>query len=874
MDANHIRSSFLDFFAARDHTVRPSASLIPVDPTLLITNAGMVPFKPYFLGEEVAPFPRAVSAQKCVRTIDIDIVGSTARHLTFFEMLGNFSFGDYFKEKAIPWAYEYVTEVLEIDPEVLWFTVHETDDEAEQIWVDQVRVPPDRVQRGARDNFWQMGVAGPCGPSSEVFVDRGPQFGEGGGPIGGDEHRYVEIWNLVFMQNIQDDPYHVIGDLPAKNIDTGMGLERVAMVLQGVGSAFEVDTMAPVLHAGEAFCGVRYGEDPAVDVSLRILADHGRALTFLIGDGVVPSNDGRGYILRRVLRRAVRHAWSLGGEGLITPDLVEATVTALGDAYPELVAQHDFISDVVRREESRFRRTLESGHNLLEEELAGVDEGGELAGTVAFKLHDTYGFPVELTQEITAERGVAVDMGAFHAAMEQQRERARAAWRGGEEAATADTYRRILDDVGPTQFTGYEVEAGAARLLAILREGEPVERAETGQEVELFLDRTPFYAEAGGQVGDTGFITTETGRLAVADTQAPLQGLHGHRAEVTAGFVQVGQEADLRIDSPRREGIRKSHTGTHILHWALRDVLGDHVKQAGSLVEAGRLRFDFSHYSPVAEEEFAEIERLANEKTIDNDGVRAFETDRRQAEELGALAFFGDKYGETVRVVEIGSYSRELCGGTHTRSSGQVGPLVVLGEASIGSNLRRVEALTGSAGYAYLARLRKALIDTGSVLRVPPEQVPQRVAVLLERAGRLEDELGKVADRERAEEASTLSGDAERIREAGLVVARREDVSPDDLRSLAVTVRERLGRGVVVLGSRNRGKGALVAVVSKDLVDAGVDASALLMPGARILGGGGSRDPELAQAGGPAGDRMEEALAAVKEAAGRALAEV
>ncbi|MGD2060703.1 MAG: alanine--tRNA ligase, partial [Acidimicrobiia bacterium] len=667
MRSQEIREAFVTFFTERDHTYRPSASLIPVDPTLLMTNAGMVPFKPYFLGEEEPPFDRAVSVQKCVRTIDIDIIGTTQRHLSFFEMLGNFSFGDYFKEKAIPWSFEFVTEYLGLDPDRLWFTVHETDDEACQIWIDDVGVSAERVQRGGKDNFWQMGIPGPCGPSSELFYDKGEQFGEAGGPIGGGEDRYVEIWNLVFMQNIQDEPYHVVGDLPAKNIDTGMGLDRIAAVMQGVASVFDIDTTREVLRTAERYTRLEYGASERADVSLRILADHGRTVTFLIGDGVIPSNDGRGYVLRRVLRRAVRHAWQYGGEGLVIPELARTVIDQMGDSYPDLVEKRDLILDVVTREEEKFRRTLESGHQLLDTELS---DGQGLSGSVAFKLHDTYGFPIDLTKEIAAERGVEVDLKGFDAEMQAQRERARAAWRGGESAEAAESYRDVLDEYGLTDFVGYDFEASDGVLLSMLREGEAIERAEEGQEVEIFLDKTPFYAESGGQVGDTGVINTDTGEVFVYDTQHVIQGLHGHKAKVTKGHVVVGQPVRSAIDSPKREGIRKSHTGTHVLHWAIRDVLGDHANQAGSLVEAGRLRFDFSHFSQVAPEELADIEAEINERLIANARVSTTVTTKEEAEKMGALAFFGDKYGEVVRVVSVGDFSTEFCGGTHTHTSG------------------------------------------------------------------------------------------------------------------------------------------------------------------------------------------------------------
>ena len=871
MRSQDIRQAFIDFFVARDHELRPSASLIPVDPTLLVTNAGMVPFKPYFLGDEDPPWKRAVSIQKCVRTIDIDIIGTTQRHLSFFEMMGNFSFGDYFKEKAIPWSYEFVTEMLGLEPERLWFTVHETDDEAEQIWIDSVGVPPERVQRGGNDNFWQMGVPGPCGPCSELFYDKGPEYGEEGGPIGGGEDRYVEIWNLVFMQNIQDEPYHVIGELPAKNIDTGMGLDRIAAVMQEVPSVFDIDTTREVLRTAERYTRLEYGASEQVDVSLRILADHGRAVTFLIGDGVVPSNDGRGYVLRRVLRRAVRHGWQYGGEGLVVPRLAEATIDLMGDAYPDLVAKKDFILDVVTREEERFRRTLESGTQLLDSELE--EHPDELAGSTAFKLHDTYGFPIDLTREIAAERGVSVDLEGFDAEMAEQRSRARAAWRGGDAAEAADVYRNVLEANGLTDFVGYDYETSDGVLLSMIADGETIREASEGQIVELFLDKTPFYGESGGQVGDTGLIETETGTAVVLDTQHVIQGLHGHKAKVTRGQLEVGQPVRSAVDSPRREGIRKSHTGTHVLHWAIRDVLGDHASQAGSLVDDGRVRFDFSHFSAVAPDALGEIEGEINRRLVANSQVTTTVTSKEDAQEMGALAFFGDKYGEIVRVVKVGDYSTEFCGGTHTATSGQVGPLMILSEGSVGSNLRRIEALTGMAAYDHLVDLRASLDRTGELLRVPPDQVPQRVEQLLEKMSGLEERLAAIASQRMGSTATELAASANRVGEASLIIGDAGDVDGNELRQIALGVRDRVdGPALVIVGAVSGGKGSLVAVATKDLVAKGLSAGDLLAGPAAKLGGGGSRDPELAQAGGPHGESLEAALDQAREEGGRALA--
>ncbi|HXV71928.1 MAG TPA: alanine--tRNA ligase [Acidimicrobiia bacterium] len=870
MKSQEIRQAFVDFFVARDHEYRPSASLIPLDPTLLMTNAGMVPFKPYFLGDEEPPWDRAVSVQKCVRTIDIDIIGTTQRHLSFFEMLGNFSFGDYFKEKAIPWSYEFVTEMLGLAPERLWFTVHETDDEAAEIWIDDVGVPADRVQRGGKDNFWQMGIPGPCGPSSELFYDKGDEFGDPGGPIGGGEDRYVEIWNLVFMQNIQDEPYHVIGDLPAKNIDTGMGLDRIAAVMQEVPSVFDIDTTREVLRTAERYTRLEYGASERADVSLRILADHGRTVTFLIGDGVIPSNDGRGYVLRRVLRRAVRHAWQYGGEGLVIPKLSETVIDLMGEAYPDLVERRDLILDVVTREEEKFRRTLESGHQLLDTEL---EESEALSGPVAFKLHDTYGFPIDLTKEIAAERGVDVDLKGFDAEMEAQRSRARAAWKGGEAAGAAEVYREVLEAHGLTDFVGYDFETSDGVLLSIVADGEVIDEAREGREVQVFLDKTPFYAESGGQVGDSGRIETDTGTAIVTDTQHVIQGLHGHKVKVVEGSLRTGQPVRSAIDSPRREGIRKSHTGTHVLHYAIRDVLGDHANQAGSLVDNGRLRFDFSHFSAVAPQELGEIEAEINRRLVDNSRVMTTVTTKEDAEAMGALAFFGDKYGEIVRVVRVGDFSTEFCGGTHTTTSAQVGPLLITSESSIGSNLRRVEALTGMAAYDHLVSLRQTLDRTGELLRAPNDQVPHRVEQLLDKVTGLEEQLDAIASQRMGSLAQELAADAGKVGEVALVVASAGQCDGNELRRIALGIRDRLdGPSAVVLGSISGGKGALVAVLTPDLVERGLGAGELLANAASKLGGGGSRDPELAQAGGPNGEALESALDTARTEVSRALA--
>jgi alanyl-tRNA synthetase len=645
----------------------------------------------------------------------------------------------------------------------------------------------------------------------------------------------------------------------------------MAAVLQDVPSVFDIDTTREVLATAERYTGLEYGANERTDVSLRILADHGRTVTFLIGDGVIPSNDGRGYVLRRVLRRAVRHAWQYGGKGLIMPQLVESTVELMGGAYPALAEKKDLVLDVVAREEEKFRRTLESGHQLLDTELSDGQE--RLSGPAAFRLHDTFGFPIDLTKEIAAERGVEVDLEGFEKEMSTQRERARASWKGGDGVESARVYRRVLESNGLTEFVGYDYEISDGVLLSMVAGGETLDRAEEGREVEIFLDKSPFYAESGGQVGDRGVIATETGSAVVDDTRHVIQGLHGHRAKVTDGYLTVGQNARTTIDSPRRESIRKSHTGTHVLHWALRDVLGEHAEQAGSLVEPGRIRFDFSHFSQVTPKELAEIELEVNTRLVANSDVITTVTSKQDAERMGALAFFGDKYGETVRVVKVGEFSTEFCGGTHTSSSGQVGPLVLVSESSIGSNLRRVEALTGLTAYDHLVSVRGSLVRAGGLLRVSPGDVPGRLEQLLDKVAGLEKDLAAIRTKRQGSVAEELAAGADRIDESDLVIADVGEINANELRQLALGVRDRLaGSCVVVVGSATGTKGALVSVISKDLIAKGISAADLIGDAARELGGGGSRDPELAQAGGPNGSQLGVALDKARTEASRALA--
>src|SRR3984885_1258330 len=775
MDANGLRAAFTRFFADRDHAVVPSASLIPHDPTVLFTIAGMVPFKPYFVGEEPAPWPRATSIQKCFRTPDIDIIGTDTYHCTFFEMLGNFSFGDYFKADAIPLAWELLTEVFGLDGDRLWVTVHERDDEAEQIWIDKVGLPAERIQRmGDVDNFWSMGAVGPCGPDSEIFIDKGPAYGDDGGPKFGAEQRFVELWNLVFMK-LNRAADGSLTELPHKNIDTGAGLERILPLLQGIDSIFDTDLFLPIIDEEASICGIAYGQDAKTDVALRVMADHARAMTMLVGDGVLPANEGRGYVLRRVVRKAVLAARRLGVDKPIGPALVEVATEVLGTAWPGLVEHHDVIVNTVAREEAGFDRTLRAGLGKLEEAFATGEK--VLAGDVAFTLHDTHGFPVELTEELARDAGVEVDRAGFDAAMNEQRERARAATRAAK-AGDESSYRSLLDTDGPTPFVGrspshYEVPA---RLLGVLAGNKP-------GDVEIFLNQTPFYAEGGGQVGDTGTIVTETGIATVYDTVYALPGLIVHKATLDGELV-AGQDAVATIDGPRREAIRRNHTATHLLHAALRSVLGEHVRQQGSEVAPDRLRFDFSHHGQPTPEELDDVFRLANDAVLTDAPVDTTETSLQEAERMGAIAFFGDKYGPTVRVIQAGDTSLEFCGGTHVDALGQIGPISLLSEESIGSNKRRIFAVTGRVALDRVTEREHLLKAAADVLRTEPDELLAALERVVSRQREADKELAKLRQKSSESLATELAQGAEN----GVVVARQDSMEPDPLRSLAQAV--------------------------------------------------------------------------------------
>ncbi len=761
MESAELRTTFLQYFADHGHVVVPSASLIPHDPSILFTIAGMVPFKPYFLQEEVPPYRRAVSIQKCFRAPDIDIIGTTQRHLTFFEMMGNFSFGDYFKSDAITLAWGLITEGFGLDPERLWVTVHTTDDEAEELWRDLVGVRPERIQRLDEDNFWSMGERGPCGPCSEIFYDKGPAFGADGGPAFGGDDRFIEFWNLVFMQ-YDKGPGGELSDLPTKNIDTGAGFERVLSILNGVESVFATDLFAPLLEAAARAVDTPYGRDEATDVAIRRIAEHGRAMTMLVADGVLPSNEGRGYVLRRLIRRAVLATRRAGADRPLSEALVDATIAKMGPAYPVLESDRDLIVSVLEREEAAFARTLRTGMTLLEEARDEVVARGETVfpGDVAFRLHDTHGFPVELTAEVVAESGLTVERHEFDAAMSAQRARARAAAKTLRAADDAH-YRSLVERHGVTPFVGRDVSRYSIEttVLAVLRD-------ESGA-VELFLEATPFYAEGGGQVGDTGTIVTETGRLEVDDTQSVAGGLVAHRGRLSGEMVP-GQVAVATIDAARREATRRNHTATHLLHAALRSVLGDHVRQQGSFVGPDRLRFDFSHASPLAPAEGEAVLTMVNADVVTNDEVATVQTTKEEAQRMGAIAFFGDKYGERVRVVRAGAHSLEFCGGTHVERLGDIGQVQIVAETSIGANTRRVEAVSAMGAHRRTSAMASALSSVAALLKTSTEDVVPSLERLIERQRDVEREVAAL--RQRA--LSSLADELDRASTGDRVVAR------------------------------------------------------------------------------------------------------
>jgi alanyl-tRNA synthetase len=875
---NDIRSHFLSYFVRNGHEEVDSSPLVPRnDPTLLFTNAGMVQFKNVFTGAEQRPYKRAATSQKCVRAggkhNDLENVGYTARHHTFFEMLGNFSFGDYFKDEAIELAWNLITKDFGLPKERLLATVYAEDDEAFDLWGKIAGLPEDRIIRiPTSDNFWQMGDTGPCGPCSEIFFDHGPEIP--GGPPGSpdeDGDRFIEIWNLVFMQYEQIEPGKRL-DLPKPSIDTGMGLERIAAVLQGKHDNYDIDLMRALIEASAE--GSNQPADGEHAVSHRVIADHLRASSFLIADGVLPAKDGRGYVLRRIMRRAMRHAHILGCQEPLMHRLVPALVGQMGGHYPELKRAEALISETLKLEETRFKETLGRGLKLLEEETDRLGEGETLAGEVAFKLYDTFGFPLDLTQDILRGQGRKVDEAGFKSSMEAQRAAARKAWSGSGEAATDAVWFGLQDKLGATEFLGYATEEAEGKVTAILRDGKEVESLEEGQEGMILTNQTPFYGESGGQMGDAGILFSDEGaEFAVSDTQKKLGELHVHIGKLNKGNLKVGDVVELRVDGERRARLRANHSATHLLHEALRRRLGDHVTQKGSLVAPDRLRFDISHPRPMSREDIQAVEELVNKRVVKNAEVATRYMTPDEAIEEGALALFGEKYGEEVRVVSMGgedaekggkAYSTELCGGTHVRRMGDIGFFKIIREEALAAGVRRIEAMTGPGALAYVEQQEELLSEAASALKVAPGEVPQRVASLLEERKKLERELAD-ARRKLATGGGGESGaEAKEVGGVKFVARVLEGTPPKDLKPTADALKQKVGSGVVVLVAVNEGKASLVVGVTDDLAGK-ISAVDLVRVGSEALGGkGGGGRPDMAQAGGPDGDKAQAAIDAIE----------
>ena len=888
MKTAEIKRRYLAHFEANGHTVVPSAPLPAIDdPNLLFINAGMVQFVPYFLGQRTPPFPRAVSVQKCIRTPDIDEVGKTSRHGTFFQMNGNFSFGDYFKEGAVKLAWELSTNPVEkggfgLDPARIWPTVYLDDDEAFELW-RAIGVPAEHiVRRGKKDNYWSMGIPGPAGPCSELFYDRGPEYGRDGGPEA-DEDRFMEYWNLVFMTYEIDDvkskeDFRIVGELPAKNIDTGMGLERIASILQGVDNLYEIDEVRPILDRAAAMTGKQYGahsghvagESHPDDVRLRVIADHVRTALMLIGDGVTPANEGRGYVLRRIMRRAIRSVRLLGWQGPALPELLPIARDCMAPSYPELAAEFGRISDYAYQEEDSFLSTLRAGTTILDTAITETRAKGgkQLSGSQAFQLHDTYGFPIDLTLEIAQEQGLEVDQEGFRRLMSDQRTRAKADAAARKTGHTdLSAYRGVLDNGGPVEFTGYQEVTRESRVRALLGDRGPLEVAGEGDYVELVLDATPFYAEGGGQQADSGLISVGAGRVEVLDVQQPVPGLIVHKARVVQGEVRAGETGFAEIDVTRRKAISRSHTATHLIHQTMRHFLGESATQAGSLNAPGRLRFDFNTPGAVSPVVLNDVEQQVNEVLLRDLEVHAFITSQEEARRLGAMALFGEKYGDEVRVVEVGDYARELCGGTHVARSGQLGLVKILNEQSIGSGVRRVEALVGIDAFGFLAKEHLLVSRLAELFRVPGDQVADRVEQTVTALRDAEKELEKMRAQMVLGGAAALAGQARDLRGIAFVGTEApEGAAGNDVRTLAQEIRGKIDAGrpaAVAVASRANGKASLIVAINGAAKSRGLSA-ADLVKGALSGRGGGNAD--LAQGGGVPADQVPALLAAVEKA--------
>ncbi|QGU04713.1 alanine--tRNA ligase [Corynebacterium comes] len=883
MQTHEIRERFTDHFVKAGHTAVPSASLILEDPDLLFVNAGMVPFKPYFLGQQNPPYPNgtATSIQKCVRTLDIEEVGVTTRHNTFFQMAGNFSFGAYFKQGAIRHAWDLLTNPVAdggygLDPERLWVTVYLDDDEAAEIWEKEIGVPASRIQRlGMADNYWSMGVPGPCGPCSEIYYDRGPEHGQEGGPAV-DDTRYLEIWNLVFMEKERGegtgkDSFEILGDLPKKNIDTGMGVERVAAILQGVDNVYETDLLRPVIDAAEKVTGTKYGAEHAADVRFRVIADHSRTGMMLILDGVTPANEGRGYILRRLLRRIVRSARLLGATGETLEQFMAVIMDTMTPSYPEIAENRERISRVAVTEERAFLKTLESGTHRFDDAAAKTrGSGAEIfSGEEAFTLHDTYGFPIDLTLEMAAEAGLEVDVAGFEAAMSEQRARAKAdnvAKKHGH--ADESVYREWVDN-SPTEFIGFSELSADAKIIGLVADGMSVTQAREGDEVEVILDVSPMYAEAGGQMGDRGRIVTDGTVLDVTDVQKIAKRLWVHKAKVVSGGLDLGQAVRVEVDSDWRHGATQAHTATHLIHAALRQVLGPTAVQAGSLNRPGYLRFDFNYTEQLAPAQLEEIALITNQAVDSNLPVNTIETTLDQAKKMGAMALFGENYGSDVRVVEIGGpFSIELCGGTHVDYSSQIGPVAVLGESSVGSGARRIEAYSGMDSFKFLSKEAALASGVAASLKSPTDELPDRIAQLTEKLRAAEKEIANLHRQQLVSQTGELVSQATEVGKFTVLTHRLPDgVSGGDLRTAATDLRGRLSGkpGVVVLASADDGKLPFIVGATKEAVELGVKSGDLVKLLSGYVDGRGGGKPDMAQGSGTNADGLEAGFRAVRE---------
>ncbi|SCM80160.1 Alanine--tRNA ligase [uncultured Sporomusa sp.] len=857
LTGNELRKLFLDFFASKDHLIQSSYSLIPEnDPSLLLIGAGMAPFKPFFTGKMKPPHTRISTSQKCVRTGDIENVGRTARHHTFFEMLGNFSFGDYFKKEAIAWAWEFLTEKLELPQDKLWITIHTGDDEAFDIWHNDIKIPADRIIR-LEENFWEIGP-GPCGPCSEIHIDLGEERGcsKPGCAVGCDCDRYLEIWNLVFTQFDRDENGNYT-PLAKKNIDTGAGLERIASVLQHKRSNFETDLLYPIIEYAANVAGVTYGQSAKNDVSLKVIADHGRSMTVMIADGVLPSNEGRGYVLRRILRRAVRHARLLGIEKPFLTDIVDVVSHIFAEAYPDISDKKAYLKKVIQLEEERFHTTLTQGIELLNKHIQELTQAGKttLDGTTAFKLYDTFGFPWELTEEILSEHNMTLDKQGFNQAMNEQRERARAARQDSEEQVVIPDLSAVV-----TEELSYKPDAETAKVVLLFKAGKIVEEAFDGDEIAVILDVTPFYAEGGGQVGDTGLITGSLGKIEVNNTRKLPDGTIYHIGQVSEGSIKTGETADLTVDFARRRHIARNHTATHLLHAALKQVLGGHVNQAGSSVDDSRLRFDFTHFAPVTAEQLAEVEEIVNDVILNNTSVGIIETTQDVAKEMGAMALFGEKYGEQVRVVMVDSFSKELCGGTHVDVTAEIGLFKIISEAGIGAGMRRIEAVTGYGAHEYLKAQTGLIKEASALLKTRPEEMVTRIEGLNGRVRDLEKEVSALQTKLAKNEVQDLLAAIKDINGVQVVIGQVVAADMENLRATGDMVRDRLQSGVVVLGAVNGDKVNFIAMATADCVKKGIHAGNIIKETAKAAGGGGGGRPDMAQAGGKQPEKIGEAL--------------